>query len=76
MSEKKSLPDISDAPICPYCSKELGEVRIFNWVSPPWLVMEVHCPHCRKNLHMQVIPMSAAGVVPATPEPGGRIRLT
>lgn len=71
-TEKKSVPDVSDAPVCPHCAKELAEVRIFNWASPPWLVMEVHCPHCRKVLHMTVIPIAAAeGLVSTPPKPPG-----
>jgi len=74
MSEKKSVPDISDAPICPYCSRPMGEVKLFHWVSSPWLVMDVHCPHCRKNLHIQVVPLNAAGLAPApAPESGPRL---
>lgn len=44
-------------PRCPHCSKQLPTVGLFNWSSPPWLIMSVSCAHCEKILHLQVVPV-------------------
>lgn len=47
-------------PICPHCEQELPNVGMFSWESGPWLILEIHCIHCRRVLHMQVVPNLAA----------------
>jgi hypothetical protein len=25
----------------------------------PWLILECHCPHCKKSLHFGILPVAA-----------------
>lgn len=47
-------------PHCPHCNAELPTVELFNWIFPPWLILEVHCPSCKKSLHFQIAPVGVA----------------
>ena len=52
-------------PCCPHCGGDMPTVGVFNWASPPVMIVCVYCPHdeCRKTIHMQAGPMMGAGDV-------------
>lgn len=66
-------PEEIKPPICPHCSTEMPTVNLFNWVMAPWLIMEIHCPNCKKALHFQVVPVAVAESAASQPPPRPRI---
>ncbi len=53
MAEIK-LVEVDEVPLCPYCEKDLNEIKV-NSKQAPWSVVKemrnvCFCPHCRKLL--------------------------
>jgi hypothetical protein len=58
VSVKTTQETLPAPPHCPHCSATLAELGLYHWVTPQWLVLAMHCPSCRKLLHMQSIPIA------------------
>ncbi len=45
-------------PQCPHCDAGLEQVACYQWQpSPAWAILCVYCPHCRKVMQLQVVPL-------------------
>jgi hypothetical protein len=52
-----SVPTVVPLPCCPFCGADLKELAFYNWVMPAWVILCIHCPHCRKALHFATVPI-------------------
>lgn len=51
------MPDpVIRPPHCPHCDAGLPTIELFNWIFGAWIVLECHCPACRKSLAFQILP--------------------
>lgn len=70
------MPEPMEIPLprCQYCGKDMPGPALFSWEHGAWVIFCVYCPHCRKTLHLHILPaIAAAAVVSAGSEPGSSI---